>query len=352
MSLEEFRKEFDAALLRFLWRQWAQLGVSASIVGRDSWAQDPEPLLLATFELARADARLFDEAADWLALNAGRLSLQRVKNLLAADADTSRGLVAAVLAALAREDPGFRWRLDVRVPGPDRQEVLFDGTTAASASTPDPAFLAAGFVRGRLRRSGKSRTPASTLPVAFAFRLRELFGVTARADALRVLLLHPRGELTSADVALACAFAKRNVFEALESVASAGLVRQRRRGRASLWSLDRPRWCAFLGVNESELPAWVDWPALLGGLQRLARWLRAASWTEAPALVQASRAREALAAAAPSLAAGAPHWRPPDGRAHQGVAFLVAFEESVREVLRILEGADRPGAGKTRRPSQ
>ena len=351
MSLNGFRREVEAALVRFLWRQWAQLGVSAAATRQDRWAQDPEALLLATLELGRGDARLFDEVVDWLGVNAGRLSLQRVKNLLAADPEYPRDVAAAVFAALAREDARFRWRLDVRPPARRRAEAIFGGSPSVPLSVADPAFLEMGLLRGLFRRSGKSREPVLASPMAFALRLREVFGVTARAEAVRVLLLHPNGELAGVDVARACAYAKRNVVEALQSLAAGGVVRHGTRGRMSLWSLDRSHWYAFLDLREEDAPTWVDWPSLLGGLQMLGRWLRGRDWAKMPAQVQASRAREVLAEIAPLLAAGAPWWRPPDRRTHLGEAFLPVFEESLRSVLLGLEDGEAAPDGK-RRPAR
>jgi hypothetical protein len=57
----------------------------------DRSAQDPEALLLFTFEVARDDPRLFGEVLDWLALNERLVSVQRLRNLCRDDADAGGG---------------------------------------------------------------------------------------------------------------------------------------------------------------------------------------------------------------------------------------------------------------------
>ncbi|MEW6338720.1 MAG: hypothetical protein AB1625_15150 [Acidobacteriota bacterium] len=315
MSLDAFSKEFDSALMDYFWAQWAELGVSGFQHRQEHRAQDPEALLLATLEWCRADTRLFVEVADWLALNAGLLSLQRVKNLLAADPDVPRAAVVHVLAALGESVPGFRWSLSVHPSSRRKPEVA----QANGRVRPKPLVIelsAPVTAFNSLRLSKKSRQPVPSGPIAFAFRMRAVLGVTARAEATRVLLLHSNPELDTAAVAQAIAFAKRNVAEALEPMVSVGLVRRRTSGRVSTWSIDRSRWFTFLGVACDQVPTWVDWVSLFRGVFHVGRWLRREDWVHLPDQVQASRAREVLATAAPWLAAAVPGWTPPDPREH------------------------------------
>jgi hypothetical protein len=64
MPLSEIRDGVSQRLLDFAWRQWAQVGVSATVEGADHWAVDPEALILFTIGIARRDPRLFDETLD------------------------------------------------------------------------------------------------------------------------------------------------------------------------------------------------------------------------------------------------------------------------------------------------
>lgn len=73
------------------------MGVFATARRADRWAADPEALLLFTLEVARADARLFDEVLDWLALNERLVSVQRLRNLYRDDTDRGAGRSCACL---------------------------------------------------------------------------------------------------------------------------------------------------------------------------------------------------------------------------------------------------------------
>jgi hypothetical protein len=52
MLISEIRDEVSQELLGFAWRQWAQVGVSATIEGADRWAVDPEALILFTIGIS------------------------------------------------------------------------------------------------------------------------------------------------------------------------------------------------------------------------------------------------------------------------------------------------------------
>jgi hypothetical protein len=54
------------------------------------WSQDIEALLLLTFEVARADPRLFDEVLDWLVTNEHLISVRRLRTLAKPSASTER----------------------------------------------------------------------------------------------------------------------------------------------------------------------------------------------------------------------------------------------------------------------
>jgi hypothetical protein len=58
MQISEIRDKVSQGLLDFAWRQWAQVGVSATVEGADRWAVDPEALILFTIGIGRRDPRL------------------------------------------------------------------------------------------------------------------------------------------------------------------------------------------------------------------------------------------------------------------------------------------------------
>src|ERR1700685_2999485 len=104
MLLSELRERVREGFLEFVWRQWAQVGVSANIARFDRWAIDPEALILFTIGIARRDPRLFDEMLDWMAFNHELLSSHRLRNV-AGRFPVPPGLVAAVTAWTRQTGP-------------------------------------------------------------------------------------------------------------------------------------------------------------------------------------------------------------------------------------------------------
>src|ERR1700761_2195203 len=114
MSISALRDDVQGALANFLWDEWGQMGVSANTSRRDTWAMDPEALLLLTFEVGRGEPRLFEEGLDWMLVNERLLSVQRLRNLIVDDED--RRLVEAVLGWLGQKRS--RTRLAARPGSP------------------------------------------------------------------------------------------------------------------------------------------------------------------------------------------------------------------------------------------
>jgi hypothetical protein len=265
MSISSLRDELQEALANFLWDEWGQMGVSANTTRRDSWATDPEALLLLTFEVGRGEPRLFEEVLDWLAVNERLVSVQRLRNLAADDED--RALIEAVIGWLGQGRS--RQRLKAK-PGDDQAPQPFFRKSRLRTSDPDPAFLAQGFLKPRSELDGKSQTPNLRLPINFAFRLRLLLGVGVRAEVIRVLLATDRPWMNAQTLARSTAYAKRNVQEAAGSLASAGFVHSHRIGNEDLFEA-RDMWRDFLDVDR--LPDFKDWPQIFRFFRRLLRWL-------------------------------------------------------------------------------
>ncbi len=318
--------------MEFAWRQWSQLGVLAGTDRRDRWAIDPEALLLFTLELGRDDPRLFDEVLDWLVFNERLVSVQRLRNLAGDDAD--RPLVDAALAWVARRRP--RARLTVPTTAgdkrPDVAEPLFRNTRAPTREL-DEAFLTHGFLKSMAEPSGNARTPDPLLPVNFAFRLRHLLGVGARAEVARVLLGSDAPRVTVQVVAESAGYSKRNVQEALASLRAAGVLDLVVLGNEQRFSAPRKRWACLLGLGAEELPKHHDWPALLYSLTRILRWLADARNEELSDYMRASEARRLMAEIAPSLRfAGVPVM----DRGRPGSEYWEDFVATVREALASL----------------
>ena len=173
MQISDLRNEVRARLLAFAWDQWTQMGVSGTPQRADRWAADPEALLLFTLEIARADARLFDEMLDWLALNERLVSVQRLRNLCRDDTD--RTLAEAALAWVAQSTDSTR-RSPRRPASESSPAVQLFRDPKADARPADKTFRAYGWLKPPTERSGKSRTPNLLAPINIAFRLRQILG--------------------------------------------------------------------------------------------------------------------------------------------------------------------------------
>src|SRR3984957_18852760 len=135
MQISEIRDEVSQGLLGFAWRQWPQVGVSATVEGADPWAVDPEALILFTIGIGRRDPRLFDEMLDWMGCNHELLSTQRLRNL-ARRFPLPSALVAAVTAWTRQTAPAS---LIVSDQGSTVQanEPVFSPDVLAFVSQPD-----------------------------------------------------------------------------------------------------------------------------------------------------------------------------------------------------------------------
>jgi DNA-binding transcriptional ArsR family regulator len=268
MSISELRDEFQESLAGFLWDEWAQMGVSASTSRHDTWATDPEALLLLTFEVGRGEPRLFEEVLDWMLINERLLSVQRLRNLIADDED--RRLVEAVLGWLGQNRRRARLGARSGSPKTEGQPQPFFRGSLLQVPDPDPAFLAQGFLKPRTESSGKSRAPDVRLPINFAFRLRLLLGVGVRAEVARVLLTTDTPWMNAQALAESTAYTKRNVQEAVSSLAAAGFVDSRMVGNENRYETSA-RWGEFLEVDRP--PGSEDWPQLFRAYRLVLRWL-------------------------------------------------------------------------------
>jgi uncharacterized protein YegP (UPF0339 family) len=298
MPTSALRNRLSAALLDFAWDEWAQMGVLGAPRRHSVWAQDPEALVLFTLESARDDPRLFDELLDWLLRNESIISARRLRTLC--EGPTDERLVSAALDWVAQHRRG-------RAPTPrpvdadsSSPEALFRGVFTP-ARDPDPAFIAHRFLRPKAEPSGKSREPDLMAPINFAFRLRYLLGVSARAEAVRFLLTVDAPRASVAAVAASAGYAKRNVQEALSSLHAAGAVLLVTIGADQRYGIDRTRWAHLLDVDAEDLPVHREWPALLSILRRALRWLERPDLEDLSDYLRASQARDLLEEVRPRL---------------------------------------------------
>ena len=259
-------------LLRFLWRQWSQLGVAGSVEFRDRWIIDPEALLLFTMDVGRSDPRLFDEVVDWTVRNGRWISLQRLKNMAqSADNEVGRTL-AAVAAVVDSRDTKHRWRAIARMfTSPTDGDAPFfldvEGNPLPVIGERDQRFTRMGFARQVVDLRHLSvpvpMGPASNL----LFKLRSLVGLSPRAEVAAYLMTHASGRVSM--IARSTVYSHPAVHDALDELTQSGLTYAQKRG---LFSVDSARWHQFLEI-QGALPVWIEWPRVFAALSALARFL-------------------------------------------------------------------------------
>ena len=303
MEISTLSHRLSDQLVAFAWDEWAQMGVLATPHRRSPWAQDPEALIVFTLEVARADARLFDELMDWMLVNESLLSVRRLRAMCIDETD--RALVAAALGWLARQRP--RARLGNRGPTAAATTLQPLFRSGGPVRETDEDFAAAGWLRPPLIPSHKSSPPDPIAPINLAFRLRQILGVGIRAEVVRVLLTTDAPRVNAQTLARSTGYAKRNVHEALAGFSKAGVVSAFTVDGEQRYKADRPAWAALLGCPPDELPSDRDWPQLLGALRRILRWSSQPELATMSDYLLASSARDLLEAIRPDLAfAGIP----------------------------------------------
>jgi hypothetical protein len=293
MQISTLRNRVSRELLTFAWNEWAQMGVLAEVRRRSPWAADPEAHLLFTLQIGRDDPRLFDEVLDWFSINGALISAQRLRNMAGSEEDAR--LVEAAAAWISRQGGRFRsFAAKPRPASPSAQPLFYD---AREPSREDETFARFGFLRAPVARSGKSRRPDLRLPINFAFRVRNVFGVGSRAEVMRFLLTTSRNaargqqpRFSTPSIAADAGFAKRNVHEALVALAEAGTIEMSAAGREHYYSIDADAWRKALGLEDA-MPMFRDWPHALLGFRELHRWLARAELEDLSPYMRASEAR-------------------------------------------------------------
>ena len=327
----ELAFRMDEVALSFLWAQWSQLGLSGSATSDDTWATDPEALILLTLRVGPQDPRLFDEVLDWLCVNGRWISAKRLRNLAKGD-DRDERLVDAALAWVGTHESSLQlWNSTTDAAPAKDLEPLADLFVGA----PDPAFASRGFAWPNAKRSHKSQAVDTGRAVALAFRLRALLGAGARAEVVRFLYSTAPHESSVTEIATAAAFGKRNANTMLRDLESAKAVRRVSVGNEHRYSLFAASWDPLLGAGTPEYrPGHIDWITLLGVVSRLADWSREHRDGESSDYMLASDSRHVADQLRSSLTVLG--FSVPDGSAVVGEAFFPAFGSMLAEVADAL----------------
>ena len=289
MSLDDSRQIVSKELIRFLWRQWSQLGIAGDVEFRDSWIIDPEALIVFTMNMGRYDPRLFDEVIDWTIRNGRWVSLQRLKNIAASADDDTKRILAAFAAVIDSHDTSHRWRSIAQIS--ERAEtspapffIEFNGQPLPVIGETDKHFEKHGLDRSKVVLRGLSIPVPMSLPTNLLFKLRSLFGLAPRAEVVAYLLTHANGK--ASEIARSTVYSHPAVNEALTELSQSGLAYTQRRG---FYSIGAEHWKRFLEVP-SPSPTWVEWPQVFAALSALTAFMAEATETPMSDYLVRSRA--------------------------------------------------------------
>lgn len=243
------------------WGAWVELGVSGWSATHRQWAIDPEPLIVLTALVQDVDRRLRDEATDWCIRNWRSVSKTRLRNL-ARDQSPNVREAFGEFAATVGEHIAVKWPY---------------------ATEPR-----------RFTVTGRSVAPQLDQPSMVWLRLRALFGLGARAEILRHVLVHNDNQSSIAAISAATSYTKRNVAEECETLEQAGVLRVRTVGNRFYYSLaKRTELEAFVGTMPAYRPNWAAMLNVAGQLVDLeAATVTSTSRTRA---VHARKAIDAMA---------------------------------------------------------
>lgn len=223
-------------ILHLFWGVWSELGVSGWGRTHQDWAIDPEPLIAFTPGIAAEDPRLRDEVTDWCIRNWRHVSRVRLRNILR---DNELGSSEA-------------W-----------------GEFAATVNRAAGSTFPGATVARRYQTTGRSMLRPLTEPSAVYMRMRAVFGLGARTEVLRYLLFSD-DRATAAELAPKTNYAKRNVAEACEILAQAGVLSSTAVGNRLYFSIaDAPALMEVIGGFPSQTP---DWSALFRVVSRIFDW--------------------------------------------------------------------------------
>lgn len=303
-SLKEFKISFRELLLKFLWRQWSSLGVAGYGSGDDRWAVDPEALLLFSCSIARYDARLFDEMLDWLDVNGELMNIQRIKTIIKEEDFSGINVFSAIASLMASRKKFSKWCTAEKWSRNDnsvRESLFFqgDGQPLVMFGDPEEHFIRYGFERGKISFREHSRPVRMNQLCAILFKLRSLFGVTARNEVILYLLTHDSAH--PREIAREAYYSQKTVQDTLVEILKSGMIFVRPVGNEKHYWLKTEEWMGFLGYHAEERPLWINWPKIFSALDAISMKLNQNSFDELEPVMQASELRELMRQVKPRI---------------------------------------------------
>lgn len=304
MSRESFKNYYLDNVLDFLWRQWSALGVAGSARQEDSWAIDPEALIVFSLEFARYEPRLFDEILDWLVTNGKWIDIQRLRSILKTKGEKIQRLASSAAAFISLLPGSYqrKWRalsLFRKADSKTQIEPLFftkTGEPYLKSRTKSQVFTDYGFLRESfaLRRMTKTTSISSSSNIRFL--LRALFGIGSRSECILYLLTHEAGH--PSEIAKGIGISVRGTQDALIELAESSLILTRIKGKRKIeYWLSQKKWWEFLKnqpLSDTKPSLWVNWIAVFNALSGVWNVLKEIEAPETSDYMKSSKLHEAM----------------------------------------------------------
>jgi hypothetical protein len=303
---------------------------------------DPEPLLAFTTEVARRDARMFDEVLDWLVTNGRWINTQRLSTIVKQDKVGDMAVIGAIASWMSEKDKSMKWRGMTRrmvATQQKRNEALFTARhegTVAVFEQPETNFEQYGLLRGAIRTRGMTKAVNMKDPLNVMFKSRAAFGIGIRADVMAYLVATDGGHARR--IAEILGYNHMRVTEVLAGMAEAGMVSVHSAGRTKHYRADRQQWQNVLLSEQPGVLKWVNWRSLTRGLTAIWREVWALDDTRADAYVFSSKMRKAMQVAKDDLQGSGVHFAIEDDKGYFAEAYLPVFVRDVEGILTNLEG--------------
>lgn len=225
MSVGDRTLEEEA--LELAWSLWAELGVSSWSRSHVHWAVEVEPLIAYTAFLAERDHRLLRESVAWCVQNEDIVSMHQLRHVVTAQRWPFSGPVGRFGATVS-----------------ERSRRTWPGSKDERPYAVEP--------------SQKSELAELRTPSLVQLRARSIFGVSGRAEIVRVLITDPGPEWTVARMASRVPYTRRQVANDLESLRLGGLLRRTERYDSATYSLRAPEaLVSLIGDRPSVNPRWA-----------------------------------------------------------------------------------------------
>lgn len=343
--MESWHDGLAKTIDEIIWSQWAALGAYVTVEPCRKAIIDPEALLIATCAFGRLDARILDEAMDWVISNHALLKPWRLKRISRAFGPATRRILGAVLEFAADDTgkdlfPGVIKEAGKGLGGMEVEELFRRerGRYAQGHKQADEIFLGWKLLRGSPRIRRHSGRPDLGNPANLMLRLRDYYGAGARADVMTYLLTNEGG--SSHGIAAKTKYRQGSVYGVLEDLVGADIAHKRGgRGNAYYW-IEREKIAVSLGLS-GNLPVFFVWGDVFRAFDMVISdwWENRDAYTNE--FLSAERMRDLRGEIVPMLRnAGEPLSRlhTPDARTLKGVEHveaLMAFLDGVANALRL-----------------